>query len=528
MADYDRDTFWNIEKLIPRKNQTLKMFSTKPKVVDISIDGEVKDDNERRTLTEQTSCSLYESPEEKEYFSDTGLVRRILVRKLQDKFDFHGNFVKAALLYYDFKAPPCEFVQYYSYMPQYAQLNHAQKEYYFYWRSMVRAKKYIKTDYSYFYLYVYEIINLPQKISPKDGIDMLIDIWCAYRDKLPNVDQNMALWIQDYCLIYNLECPMARIRDFVFSSVGASGFTEFYLSDIESLGDSGITSVLSYLSDYDWRAGKYAGGDNREPYARHMIGALRTVISSLFRDGKIFNSQAPLSVMERTAFRSALTTSDVKYRITAEYRPLSCNNTLRALITSTVKYTENKLRALLGVKSRLAVNGFSSEYRELIDSYFSVLFDKVNRERAKAARPEYEIMYEAENTPFSAANADEIERASWGTTARLVSEDEAEEAEDTSVFENQPANFTAEEDTDDDNAGSNTIEFLRAVLGGDTAKMKNIAASCGMLCDALADEINEKLYESVGDIVITLNGDSYELVEDYREDVMEWLSRGTK
>ena len=118
----------------------------------------------------------------------------------------------------------------------------------------------------------------------------------------------------------------------------------------------------------------------------------------------------------------ALTTCPIKYRITVEYRKISEEPEVRLLVTSALKYTENKLRALLGVKSRLAVKDFDESYAGIIDSYFEKLFREVNRERMKANRPEYEKLYEAKEEERSLDGADEIERSSWITTARVVVE----------------------------------------------------------------------------------------------------------
>ena len=39
------------------------------------------------------------------------------------------------------------------------------------------------------------------------------------------------------------------------------------------------------------------------------------------------------------------------------------------------------------------------------------------------------------------------------------------------------------------------------------------------------DKINECLLEVIGDIVVENDGFSYRIIEDYREDIEEWLSK---
>ena len=532
MVDVERDDFWDIEKLVPRKNSPLSTFSTKEKVVDFEIPIENSnsdidsDHTESRRLTASVAPLSEASGTELVYAPKSGLLKRVTVRHTPDRYDFHANFVKAAELYFDFKTSPCDFASYYSYMPQYTQLNQAQRNYYFYWRSMVRRKKYIKTDYSYFYLYVYEIINLPHLISPKEGLDLLLDLWCEYRKALPNIDANMALWVQDYCLIHQLDCPLHRIREFVFSVVGASGFKEFYLSDAETLGAEGAASVVAYLSDYDWRSGKFSGGENKEAYERHLIGAMSTLVSRLLLGGRILTEDSTTAKMERSAFRAALTTSASKYRISVEYRPISEDTGLRSIVTSALKYTENKLRALMGVKSRLAVKDLSDEYRALIDNYFAELFDKVNKERQRANRPEYEKMYELESNELSASDADEIERASWTTTARLVEDiDEYKDDVESEPAVEEVTDSITQDDIDTYGLDNSLVRFVKAALDENTAEMRHIAQEVGEIEDSLADKINEAFSDGFGDVILEIGDDGYRVIDDYKEETEIWLMK---
>ena len=543
MTENEKDDFWDISKLVPKKSTVLSTFSTKEKSVLITIpdaDSEDRFSKEQRTLS-LPNMAATQARAEFSYSCERGLIKKVTVKHSPDKYDFHANFLKAALLYYDFKTPECEFARFYSYMPQYTQLTPPQKNYYFYWRSMLRSGKYIKTDYSYFYLYVYEILNLPDKMPKTEALRLLVKLWKEYRKTLPNIDTNMALWVQDFCLVYNLPCPMEDIKDFIFDVMGASGFKEFYLSDAQNMGRDGVSSILAYLSDYDWRRGKYAGGDNKEAYAKHLTGAMGILLEKLFDKGKIYKKEddTELSVMERTAFRSALCTSEIKYRVSVEYRHISEETELRSIVTSALKYTENKLRMLLGIKSRLAVKEFSDEYKQIIDSYFAELFDKVNRERMLANRPEYERLYEAESVGISVNGADEIERASWNTTARLIVEDDdfeeksADDAINSFVKEEAIAAHTEERENADSNADSyglneNEIKFILGAFTSNNDVIMLAAEKCRLPIDALADRINEVFSDNFGDIILEDVEGEYRILEDYREDIEQWLNRQTR
>ena len=417
-------------------------------------------------------------------------------------------------------------------MPQYSQFNSQQKAFYFYWRDCVRRKKYIKTDYSYFYLYVYEILNLPDKISPEEGLEILTGIWIEYRHDLPNIDSYMSLWVQDYCLVYNLQCPMDKIGDFIFDVIGAAEFKEFYLSDVSSMGESGVEAMIAYLSDYDWHRGKYAGGDNREIYSKHLIGAMSMLIKRLLRSGKLIGAAQDTARITRGAFRNSLCTHSVKCQLDIEYIPLAKSDDVRCAVTSALKYTENKLRALLGVKSRLAVKAFPDEYKAIIDSYFSDIFDKVNRERAKASAPEYEKLYDAESNEISFAGALEIEQVSWATTARLVSENEeiihAEDNSEVSAQEAYTAQISETSEVDTYGLCSDEIYFVRAVLDSDAEKIKKISDKLGTVPLAISEKINEAFADGFGDVIIEGEPPKFNIIEDYKEDIEQWLLKLTK
>ena len=137
----DKDDFWDIQKLMPtRKQNSTQKPIYRPDIVtpkEHSIPGNSADgENSKLTLTSNEKKTVT-------YLPHNRFVKKITVTDYPAGFDFHGAFRNAALLYFDFKAPKCDFVGFYSYMPQYIQLNTEQKAFYFYFRSEVRRKNYV-------------------------------------------------------------------------------------------------------------------------------------------------------------------------------------------------------------------------------------------------------------------------------------------------------------------------------------------------------------------------------------------------
>lgn len=539
MGKYDDlDAFWDLGRIMPKKKK-LTTFNTSTAPKEHTIEGNDDPSFERKLTITPRDVNL-EQIEERSYTPERrGLINEVTIRRWVDKYDFYGNFRKAAIVYYDYKTEKCDFAPYYSYMPQYSQLSPQQKQYYFYWRDMVRHGQYIKSDYSYLYLLVYEILNLPDLLPPNEGLSLLCRLWKEYRDDLPKIDASFAAWIQDYCLVHQLSCPMDQISEFIFDVISASSFKEFYLSEMGMAGDAGTDAMIAYLSDYDFRKCKYRTPKNKVAYTRYMLSAMSIVISALMdRENPIYDSSR-VSVIERDAFPRSLCTHAVKCRLIIKYMPLSQDLRLRSIVTMAVRYTENKLRAHLGVKSRLAIKDLPDEYKLLIDRYFNSLVGEKSEKMKKENIPEYEALYDAPDGTLSISDADKIEQESWVTTARLVGDEAFEDDEVSYVSATLEAfadNNDAREERDepivnddqtavsrDDKFGlaEDEISLVSDILSGkscefDFEKSEKI------------EKINEAFLECFGDVIIELNSEQYEIIEDYQEDVRLWLMKTEK
>lgn len=532
----DRDDFWDIEKLVPRRTPSLSPFATRDAVTSYEAPVPKACNTEKTPRTdEDRSLNLGVRDTEIESYtpSGMGLIKRVTVKRFIDKYDFYDSFRRSALLYFDYKTSRCDFAQFYSYMPQYSQLTASQKNYYFYWRDEVRHGRYPKSDYSYIYLYVYEILNLPDKIPAEEGIKMLCAIWREYRRALPRLDNYLSIWVEDYCFVHRLPPPISELSGILFECIGRAKLKEFYLADINEVGFGAIEPLLAYLSDYDWRSGKFlSGGQDTsllvagDSYKRHMERAMYLLLHNVWNSFTSSGKQKTTRVV-RDAFPNSLCTHSVKCKLEIEYISLKEADEIRRGVTAAVRYTENKLRALLGVKSRLAVKDLPDEYKLILDRYFDQYF-KEERQRAKEeSRPAYEKLYEAPRGELSFSGADEIERASWMTTARLVefSDDKHEEDLGEADKDNCALGYGAggsaasPQEIAPSRLSSLELEFLRSCFDGDGGFSKSTPQ------ETLAEAINELFLDLIGDIVLKENEGRYCVIDDYKEDVEKWLKK---
>lgn len=528
MADRQtKDDFWDIEKLLPKKKSSLSAFSTRSPMTeytDLVATPPRTQDSDACRLTAIPAHAAFTSTAESYTPAHQKLLRRVTVRRYEGRYMFYDSFRRAAELYYDVHGSPSPFVPFYSFMPQYQQMSREQKDYYFYWRDEVRAGRYIRTDVSYVYLYAYEIINLPEKCSAEEGLRKLLLLWKTYRKELRGIDKYFSVWIQDFCLIYRLTPPADLLDGCLAELISLTSFKEFYLFDTDAMTAEGLRSLLFYFSDYDYHTSRYYTADSREAFEGHMCAVLGPLLSHIV--ATVDMAYAPTSLLVREAFPNSLCTYEVKCRLEIEYYPLARAAELRSAVTAAVKYTENRLRASLGVKSRLSVRGLSEEHKAHIDVYFDTLFRKVLAEQRKQHTPEYEHKYDAPKETLSFVGADDIERLSWKNTMRLVVD--AEETERTDVTPLTPATVPVAEHVDGAAAAaSSTAEDARTLSTEQTDFLVGILRGeyrpSGMQADVLAEGINEAFLDMIGDIVLEQDNGVYSLIEDYREDVEAWL-----
>ena len=522
----DLDIFWDVSKLVPKKKSQIRRFSTSEKTAEVTITNEHVETeiprDERKINFDAFAPAREDTAESVRAYSPSGskLIKRVTVRPSRDRFDFYDTFRKAALIYYDYKCDKTDFVPFYSYKPQYSQMTNEQKHYYFYWRDELRNGRFIKSDYSYVNLYAYEVLNLPEKMCAEEGLSALLKVWRAYRKELPRIDASFTQWVADYCLIYALPCPSAEIKDMLFDVINASTFKEFYLSDIDSDG-SGAAAMIAYLSDYDWRQGKYATGEHAGTYKENLYGAMQRVFASLLTDELLLHTEA--SRVKRSAFPGLLCTHSVKADLEIEYYSVSESPELRRKVTAALKYTENKLRACLGVKSRLTIKDLDDGLKRIIDDYFAAEFERLRRKKERENAPEYERLYDSGETHLSLSDALEIEKASWRVTARLV--EGIEEYEDTDELcggaEAEPV--AVGENKDRYGLSSEDVDFLRAIVDNDTTFITE-RKKRGIMPETVVERINEAFADNFGDVIIEDDGmGNFTVIEDYCEEIIEWL-----
>ncbi len=559
----DIDNFWDLNSLLPNKRPISPTYrAPNTDTVELTVVGEAEKTSDgtpippreerhfhvngskpmsahdaARKLNELSMRERAESYRSKPldpyliYEPQSRLIRRVEVSKWEAKFNFYENFRMDAKRLWSREGESCERASFFSYVPQYSQLKYSQLKWYLWWRSNVRRGVYLRTDFCYILLYIYEIINCPDLISPEKGLDALCDIWLNYRTEHKRIDSYLSDWLCDYCLIYRLPCPKRKLEKILGEIVAVANFREFYMGNNDT--HSAAAAILSYSSVYDWRKSRYVTEENIHIFAEHIRGAFDKAWREVLSAGSDGNNAVCKEFrIERTAYEGALCVYDMKRTLVIEYVSYTRSPRFRFTVTDIIKYSENRIRMALGIKSRLKADELSDALKKCIDEYFDLNLPAPKKSRSAKAQytesNEYDKLYEPTTSEFSLENALEIEKNSWSTTEILTAAFTADEPE---VKIPEPAIIpepVISESEDEFEAlvsslDSTARDGLKRLFAENENGLAEAAMAAGILADALADKINEAAFDIIGDTVIEPTERGYRIINDYKGDIEKWL-----
>ncbi len=519
------DDFWDIDKLVPKKKVTgdfrahtydthaeTVIFTAKEKTSENkfkTIDMRSEDNRLTFARTEKKSRVPYEV-----YSPDTPFVEEVKIFKRTD-FEYYSDFYNDGIKYLDAVSSDKGDVAFFSYVPQYSQLTDEQKNRYFYLRGLLRDGQKPEIEYSYLLLYIYELINVVN--DRRKALDMLCFIWDGYSEKFPQLDSVMPEAITDYSLVHHLiPCP-EMLGNVLSKAISRAKIGELFISADGDDKKRELVALIRKCSEYDYTKSKFATGENLALYEKYIPAGIEKLVD-YFKDKNGFF--VCTGELKRSAFVGMLCTPQNKYDIEVKYCSLSRSYEMRFLITDAVKHIENRIRAYIGVKSRLTVYSLPPEVRACLDEYLDrYISGKRQIKRPTSEVYEYDKLYDLPKKEFSLADAKKIEENSWNTT-RILVETFNEDAKIENVNEvKKDTVMQTETRADDDiiSALNEYMPFVKAALTGDFESEKSFAGKRGKFIDSVADEINEIAADVFGDIILEKEDNGYTVIPDYAE-----------
>lgn len=437
-------------------------------------------------------------------------------------------FYKQGMFMKDFEDDYKDTVAYKEYFPYYQMMGYRQLRTYFTWRTQVRKGKVEKNSLSYAFLYLYELLNNIGIADPQEGLDKLLFFWQEFRVFQPEIDKYVLCWLKDYHIYYDLPKPFA---EFV-SQQGLSGQYPS-LSGTEDRFDLYCT-----LSKYDIRKSTFYTGE-REKLLHDCFDFIMDRLTVLFQEHGIdLESEIFLPTKSRAVWRpfqdalfypwrqqrdrSVVLSSKEIYVCSQNqwtYQTALTADSGRRLVGYILKQMESVLRQTVRFKykitagidmmhpitvKRLKEAGIALEqnitaavtefYREATKTVVTVDREALAKIRKEALMTqeklivpeEEEILVRQETMPLP-VHVESTEGDIWSELGKTLTRTEQ--------------------------------EALLLTLEGNT-NIKQFADAHGIMIEVLADGINEKAVDAVGD---SLLDNEFMIYDDYQEQVRKML-----
>jgi len=517
-----------------------------------------------------------------EYIPENPLIFRARVVRRCDFDGIEERSLSDMRMLADVTAEFSENVEFTALFPQYSRMTDEQRICYIGFRTEALNGRFPQVSESYILFFLYEIINLSERFPPREAVKLICSLMCEYRNCSDSLFSFMCDWLADYCLINRFSAPfelLAPIRERVYKR---ATWKEFYVPFNAEAAEPDACVLLSTASDYDYRGGKFYTAETADCFETHIPKAIGAVLrAGIGLEPAAAGEKKDITTLSHDAFRGAFRSARLRYTVSIDCACFTRSPLLRQTVTAMVKYAENFVREMLGIRSRLSVSCLAGDKKETIKAYFEP-FIKHESQRAPLKRgrkkknpdgvfvptvPEYEKYYEPQSEGFSPELAAKIESDSWETTGLLLNafgeegrgagvepSNVGDIAEDTVNSYESELDFAVEQGpkadeglvetngAEDDKCASSEkatcgetgdfermeIRGLKLLLHGKSREFSLLARDCGLLADTLAERINEMAIDVYGDIAVESDGsiDGFAIVEDYRDELTDIVGDG--
>lgn len=433
-------------------------------------------------------------------------------------------FYKQAMFMKDFEDDYPEQVPFSSYFPYYQMLSYGQLRTYFTWRTQVRKGNVSNTSLSYVFLYIYELLNNVGVDNPQDGLDKLMSFWTTFKYYDTSIDKYVLRWLKDYHIYYNLP---GAFRNFTEEY----GLTEHYpkMADPENSFD-----LFCAISKYDIRKSVFFTDKTN----RMIINCFYFVIEKIRQDfeaaGIDFDDALfhPMKkIITWTPFKDALFYQWLKQPnrkvVVSEDEIYICNKnewTFSTIITTekgrqfigyVMKQMESVLRMLTKFRFKITANIDMVNQETLNTLKKSGLFiERI----VKAAVIEFYKEANKTIVTVDQTTLSRIRQEAFATQESLIVEEQTNQNIFVDSSNTEPVPVSGSWESLKSFLSKNELQALVLILHGEN--IKQFADDNNIMIEVLADGINEKAMDYIGD---NLLDDEFTIYEDYENQVKEMV-----
>ena len=461
-----------------------------------------------------------------------------------------GYFYRQAKMMEDFTDNYQGSAEFFMYYPCYHQMSHNQLRTYFTWRTKLRRGSTQTAPLSYAFLYIYELLSGVGAGSPADGLDKLMQIWSMYRDVTHSLDYYIPDWLYDYHIYYELPHSFS---DFADQNNLRGYYNEHLLFDSD-----GINCFESWagISNYDVGKSKFCADGNEDLMQSCFNAVVREIKERCESQGlsvydlisRSYTNETAWRPFKRALFSNWLEQPDRQVTMPGE-RMYKCSDNRwttnvslpyawrKDLAAYLIKKTEMLLRESVKFKHKITADPgvIQKHLRAMKKPRFE--FEELDHAIEDAVEG---YLREKNRTVVTVdrSNLDRIRAESLGTQEALIVDDGSIRAQGQHAVSAQDLgtriqDLVETEDVSGQGSGDNWAAFADALSGVEMDALnallhdggvKAIADENGIMLEVLADSINEKAMDFIGDSILELE-DNMTIFDDYRENVLGALDK---
>ena len=427
------------------------------------------------------------------------------------------------------------------YYPYYQHMGHDYLRTYFTWRTRVRQGDIQPISLSYIFLYIYELLSGIGTSDPIDGLEKLLVIWKTFADGNPTIAKYLSKWLKDYHIFYEL--PQS------FSDFIEEQKMEKYYS-LTLLFDEKVENKLELwnsISGYDITKSKFYNEGNEQMLSDYFAVVLCdiqdfcTKRATQFEDLLVYSisRRAPWQPFKNALFGSQAEQTDREIKI-SDHERYQCKNgqwtanlpiyysTQKDFVGYIIKKTEACVRNVVNYKYKLVadmkpgkksfrelqrpaakraeldnviVNAVANYYKEQTRTIVKVDHVNLARIREEAMETQDQLIVSEES------NANNI----------LLSE--VKNLEPSVKFEEPQTLSFADGWKALKQALTNTERQALSLALQENSNIKAFADENSIMLEVLADSINEKAADLIGDNLLEFD-DEVILYDEYRENII--------
>ncbi|MCL2571951.1 MAG: TerB N-terminal domain-containing protein [Defluviitaleaceae bacterium] len=402
------------------------------------------------------------------------------------------------------------------YYPNYQHMSYEQLRTYFTWRANTRLGVHAHTSLSYIYVYIYELLSGIGSKGPAHGRDMLMNLWNAHRDETPVLDKYIPEWLKDYHIYYGLP-----FMDFVKEHDFINYYPELFMLSADS---KHCLDLWNEISSYNITKSNFYKGNEDELHGcfHAVVEAIKafctskgTTIAKLLTH-EIYTG-VPWRPYNQALFYPWIKQADRKVELPGPEVYYCTNNIWTAdismhrttrgdIVGYIIRETESCLRKAL--KHKHQMTAYTQSMAKSFRGFTKIGFTRQSLGKIiEKTVADYHQSTKRTVVVVDTKNLTRIRQESQETQDALI-------VPEIAAPPHKPAPPPLKNPLT-----SIEIEALTAFIQ-ENIDLKSFADSKGIMPEVLADNINEKLSDIIGDNVLD---EDFNLYEDYLDQIKEMV-----